>query len=286
LSDDGQFGLTVIAFIGSVFSPYYAWSGWRDPFNHCSVNVALYGPRGARWAMTERAGKAVERTAERLTIGPSQLEWSDEGLTIRIDEICAPIPRRVRGTIRLRPGPINGVVFPLDAEGRHSWRPIAPRAAVEVELERPNLRWVGEGYFDSNWGDEPLERAFRSWDWSRAHGARGTTVFYDVIQRDGEQAGLALNFGPDGAVQAVEAPPRVALPGTFWGAPRATRSETGRTPQIARTLEDAPFYNRSFLSGSRMGEPAAVIHESLCLDRFRNPLVRAMLPFRMPRVFW
>ena len=46
-SEDGQFGLTIIAFIGSVFSPYYAWSGRRDPLNHCAVNVALYGERGA-----------------------------------------------------------------------------------------------------------------------------------------------------------------------------------------------------------------------------------------------
>ena len=27
LSDDGRHGLTIIAFVGSVFSPYYAWSG-------------------------------------------------------------------------------------------------------------------------------------------------------------------------------------------------------------------------------------------------------------------
>ena len=34
LSDDGRHGLTVIAFIGSVFSPYYAWArrrGRADP---------------------------------------------------------------------------------------------------------------------------------------------------------------------------------------------------------------------------------------------------------------
>ena len=29
LSDDGQHGLTLIAFIGSVFSPFYAWSRRR-----------------------------------------------------------------------------------------------------------------------------------------------------------------------------------------------------------------------------------------------------------------
>jgi carotenoid 1,2-hydratase len=31
ISDDGRYGLTVIAFIGSVFSPYYKQSGRADP---------------------------------------------------------------------------------------------------------------------------------------------------------------------------------------------------------------------------------------------------------------
>ena len=49
LGDDGQHGLTIIAFIGSVFSPYYKLSGRSDPANHCAMNVALYG-RAARTA--------------------------------------------------------------------------------------------------------------------------------------------------------------------------------------------------------------------------------------------
>ena len=46
LSDDGRYGITLIAFIGSVFSPYYAFrrrSGRIDPLDHCALNVALYG---------------------------------------------------------------------------------------------------------------------------------------------------------------------------------------------------------------------------------------------------
>ena len=57
LSDDGESGLTIIAFIGSVFSPYYAWArrkGDAGPENHVAVNVALYGKGGKRWSMTER----------------------------------------------------------------------------------------------------------------------------------------------------------------------------------------------------------------------------------------
>ncbi|HTW27289.1 MAG TPA: carotenoid 1,2-hydratase, partial [Acetobacteraceae bacterium] len=56
ISDDRCHGLTVIAFIGSVFSPYYAWArrrGAADPHAYCAVNVLLHGP-ARRWTMTER----------------------------------------------------------------------------------------------------------------------------------------------------------------------------------------------------------------------------------------
>jgi hypothetical protein len=44
LSDCGRYGLSVIAFVGSVFSPYYHWAGRRDPDDHVCINVALYRP--------------------------------------------------------------------------------------------------------------------------------------------------------------------------------------------------------------------------------------------------
>ncbi|MEQ8516068.1 MAG: hypothetical protein RIC38_10725, partial [Chromatocurvus sp.] len=58
LSDDGRFGLTIIVFVGSVFSPYYAAArrrGPTDPGNHCAINAVLYNPGGRKvWALTER----------------------------------------------------------------------------------------------------------------------------------------------------------------------------------------------------------------------------------------
>jgi carotenoid 1,2-hydratase len=50
-------------------------------------------------------------------------------------------------------------------------------------------------------------------------------------------------------------------------------------------LEDTPFYARDLLHGYYDGEPADIVHESLSLNRLRSPVVRAMLPFRMPRAF-
>ena len=85
MSDDGEHGLTVIAFLGSVFSPYYAWArgrGVAKPEDHVALNVALYGPR-ARWAMTERGAGSLVRDADHLVIGPSGLAWDGTTLTIR-----------------------------------------------------------------------------------------------------------------------------------------------------------------------------------------------------------
>jgi carotenoid 1,2-hydratase len=286
ISDDGRQGLTIIAFVGSVFSPYYAWSGWADPNHHCAVNVALYGMGKNHWAMTERGRKALHREADVLSIGRSSLVWRDGALTLTFDEVTAPVPSRLRGTVRLHPSTLLGQDYALDADARHIWRPIAPRSRVEVSLDNPAGAWRGNGYFDTNAGDEPLDRAFSAWDWSRAHRPRDTLLFYDVTRRGGESANLALRIGAGGEIEPVEAPPRRPLPSTLWRMPRIVRGDAGETLKVRRTLEDTPFYTRSILDGAYAGEPAEIMHESLSLNRLRSPIVRAMLPFRMPRVFW
>jgi len=290
LSPDRRFGLTVIAFVGSVFSPYYAWSGRGAPENHCALNVALYGPGGATaWAMTERGARALHRDAGALAIGPSALSWDGEGLTIRVEEISAPAPpspsllQPVRGVVRVRPADVNREAFTLDAAERHVWRPIAPRADVEVAFDDPSVAWRGEGYFDTNEGVEPLEEAFADWDWSRAHLRRDTAVLYDLRRRDGSDLSLALRFDAAGRARPVEPPPRIALPSTVWRVARRSRADAGAPVAVRGTWEDTPFYARSEIDTRLFGEPARAVHESLSLSRLRSPWVRALLPFRMPR---
>jgi carotenoid 1,2-hydratase len=74
------------------------------------------------------------------------------------------------------------------------------------------------------------------------------------------------------------------LPPTLWGIARATRAEAGNPAPVIQTLEDTPFYARSMLSTRLFGEAVTAVHESLDLDRFRTAWVRALLPFRMPRM--
>jgi carotenoid 1,2-hydratase len=283
-SDDGKNGLTIIAFVGSVFSPYYKWArrkGDADPQEHCSINVALYGsPR--RWTMTERNASKINRTQDTYTIGPSVLQWRNSELVIDINEIGAPLPQRLRGRVTVTPSRLFDQSFHLDGEGRHRWRPIAPHAHVKVDMENPRLNWSGDGYFDHNNGDEPLEAGFHDWDWSRTHQGRDTIIKYEARTRRGDGCDLSLRLASDGSIKTIPPGIACALPRTsIWRVPRKTRSEPGA--KILKTLEDTPFYARSIIETPHGGEHLTGFHESLDLGRFSNPVVQAMLPFRMPR---
>ena len=210
LSDDGENGITIIAFIGSVFSPYYAFArrrGPADPLNYCAINVAVYRRGGNRWAMTERPRSAVRRSADMFTVGPSGLSWDGNALTIHIDEISVPIPGRIRGTVRVVPTAITAQKFTLHEDGQHLWWPIAPCARVQVTLDHPHLRWQGDGYFDMNRGDAPLEQGFTDWQWARGAMRDGTVILYEARRRDGIQIDLAMSFDPRGQMLAFEPPP-------------------------------------------------------------------------------
>ena len=272
--------MTIIAFVGSAFSPYYAWRGRRDPEDHCAINIALYG-QAKRWAMTERGRQALRRSPEAFTLGRSALAWDGAGLDMAIDEICAPWPRRLKGRVRLDCDSLNIKTFQLERQGGHLWRPIAPLARVSVEMKEPSLSWRGFGYFDSNRGDEPLERAFRSWTWSRARLKDSARVFYEAERRRDAPLSLSLAFAADGAAREIEAPARVKLPSSRWRVARTTRSDAAA--RLMTSLEDGPFYARARIGHQLGGEDAASVHETLDLDRFASPIVKAMLPFRMPR---
>lgn len=236
--------------------------------------------------MTERSRRHLQRSARELVIGPSRVRWDGRSLVIDLDELGVPIPRRVRGRVRVWPHGLCAFNTALDAAGRHRWGPIAPCARVEVELEHPRVQWSGAAYLDSNEGDEPIHTPFAEWDWSRAGLRDGSTaVIYDVRAKQGADRVIARRFRPDGGSEAFEPPPRQRLPGSFWRLPRTMRSDAGAAPaRVAQTLEDTPFYVRSVLDASLLGERVTSVHETLSVPRVVSRSTRFMLPWRMPRV--
>ena len=288
LSDDGRHGLTIIAFIGSVFSPYYArararsrW-GLADPLEHCAINVALYGPGADAWVLSEYGPAEVERSADRLRVGGSSVAWEGDCLVVRFDERTAVFGQRVAGVVRLYPSALPAAPVQIDRRGRHTWWGVAPHARVEAELTHPALRLRGSGYHDANFGDEPLEAAFLDWSWSRASLGEHATVLYDARRVDGSELRLGRMFHSDGRVEELAAPRRALLGRTRWLLPRSTRTDGGDA-RVLRTLEDTPFYARSELQSSLAGARMVGVHESLSLERFASPMVQTMLPFRIRR---
>jgi carotenoid 1,2-hydratase len=288
-SEDGQHALTIIAFVGSVFSPYYAAArrrGPADPDEFCALNVAFYENTRHYWVMTERPGHKVSRDATQFVLGPSALTWRGDHLEIAVREMTVPIPSRLRGTIRLYPGAVTGARFTLDPNNRHQWWPIAPASRIEVEMGKPALSWRGQAYFDSNAGDEPLSAAFRRWDWSRALAppGQGVDILYDVEAKGGTTAPLVLHVSPDGQIEQRQSSlGRQAMKPGLWGVARSSLADPGGRAKILRTLEDSPFYTRSLISTQLHGKPVEAMHESLSLDRFDQRWVQILLPFRMPR---
>jgi carotenoid 1,2-hydratase len=287
LSDCGQHGLTLIAMLGCVFSPYYARARRRGPtaaLEHSALNVALYRGDGRRWAMTERGAAAVQRERHALQIGPSSLHWSSDSLEIAIDETTAPWPRTLRGKIRVLPTALTAQSWALDPAGRHLWWPIAVRARIEVQLSQPQLTWQGSAYFDANQGVVPLEHDFDRWSWSRAHRRDDAIVFYDTVSRNGEPAAeLALRFDQVGRAEPFWAPPKAKVKRTGWGIERPTRCDAGLQPRLIETLESAPFYARSLLETTITGSRMQAFHESVSLSRFTSRWVQTLLPVRLPR---
>jgi carotenoid 1,2-hydratase len=290
MSDCGRFGVVMIAFVGSVFSPWHHWAGRRDPEDHVAINVALYSVHGNRWAMTERGRSNLQREAHSFRVGPSAVTWQAGRLVVRFDETALPwpganlLPRRMRGTITLAPTTDNRQVHVLDPSGRHHWQPVAPLGRIAVEIEgRDGPGWEGEGYSDANWGDEPLEAGFRRWDWSRGVGSKGAVILYDADCTDGSHRLIGLRFGTDGSTRSFDPPPRSRISRARYGIVLNTRCDEGSEPKLIRMLEDGPFYTRAMIETTVRGERLRMMHESYSGTRFSSPFVKLMLPLRMPR---
>ncbi|MEM7719479.1 MAG: carotenoid 1,2-hydratase [Pseudomonadota bacterium] len=283
MSDDGTRAISVIAFIGSVFSPWYRWSGRKDPHEHVCINVATYGP-GGRFTMTDRGRPALRQTSNSFTVGPSSLHWDGQALTIDVNEIGAvPLVTRVRGKITLRPTAITNVEVALTEDDAHIWRPFAPVSQIDVDLEAPGWQWSGHGYFDANFGTRALEADFDTWTWGRYPTASGATCFYDANRRDGTALATGLSFDADGAVTEAGLPPKVRLRRSLWAVDRETRAEEGYQPHQTMAMLEAPFYSRSMVRTRLNGAETVGVHEALDLRRFRSNLLMPMIAVRVPR---
>ena len=277
----------IIGFIGSVFSPRYFRArrdGAGDPYDHCALNFALYGGNLDRWIFTEYDRTESHCSNRALGLGRNRIEYADNSLICHIDDLTAPLPSRVRGTVRLDCTRAADLPVQLLPEREHWWRVIVPRGGISVDLEQPKLSWRGQGYFDSNIGNEPLEAAFQNWSWLRATtSAHRTLVIYRLRPACGAEVIHSLEFTPEGSCDHFLPPPAISLPKSSWGIPRQVATEHAVGARVRSTLENGPFYARSVVEAQLHGETVEAMHECVSLARFQSSWVRSLLPFRMRR---
>ncbi|WP_223421462.1 carotenoid 1,2-hydratase [Tateyamaria pelophila] len=273
----------MIGFIGSVFSPWYRWSGRKNPQNHVCINVATYGP-GGRFTMTDRGQSALRQSETKFEVGPSSMRWENDQLIIDINEMSSPpLINRIKGQIRVTPSALTRVELALTDDGAHIWRPFAPRSHIEVDIDRPGWQWSGEGYFDANFGTRALEEDFSYWTWGRYPTANGATCFYDATRRDGSELAAAFSFDAKGTGKSIPLPPKAPMRRSLWAVKRETRGDPGKPARQVQSMLDAPFYSRSAVETTLNGETVTGVHEALDLTRFRSALLKPMLAVRVPR---
>ncbi|MBT5001516.1 MAG: carotenoid 1,2-hydratase [Tateyamaria sp.] len=272
-----------MGFIGSVFSPWYRWSGRKNPQNHVCINVATYG-QGGRFTMTDRGKSALKQSETKFEVGPSSMRWENKQLIIDINEVSSPpLINRIKGQIRVTPSAITNVELPLTKDGAHIWRPFAPISHISVNIDRPGWQWSGDGYFDANFGTRALEEDFSYWTWGRYPTTQGATCFYDATRLDGTELASGFNFDINGNAEVIALPPKTSMKRSLWAVRRETRSDQGTSAQQVQNMLDAPFYSRSAVKTTLNGETVVGIHEALDLTRFRSRILKPILAFRVPR---
>ena len=286
ISNDGNRAISIIGFIGSVFSPWYYWSKRKDPQNHVCINVAMYG-KGWRWTMTERGKQKLKRTQNMLKVGPSSFNWNKDHLIINFDEYSIPHFDNVKGTVKIIPKFISEIECNLLSDNSHVWRPFSPISKIEVDINKPGWQWEGHGYFDANFGSSALEKDFSYWTWGRFPTDKGSYTFYDAIPRKEKNVNIALLFKNNGGIDKILNPPDKAnLSRSLWLVKRETRSDINFKPKQIKHMLDTPFYTRAGVQTSIFGEKSIGVHEALDLNRFSSPFLKPMLAVKAPRYNW
>ena len=270
LSDDGEWALACVWFLGNPFSPYYrlaALGEQADPADHNALFFALYRHgRLHAYHFTRFPINEVD-TADRLPgvlrLGPNRLGWlpGGGGWLAVTDENANR--RRLDAELRFDFPPL--VASPGaggDAGETHFWLPAAPACRVSGEIrlrEAQNagaevIRFSGQGYHDHNWGRLPFDADIRDWYWARAALGEGRAVVLYHVRYHRPRAPVShLLFFEGGCLMRYAPKAKVRLSRRCvngFGTAYATRltADDGDTRVVFRLgdrLDSAPFYVRA-----------------------------------------
>ena len=278
VSDDGQWALTCIWFLGNPFSPYYRLSAQKrgaNPFTHNALFFALYryGQLHA-YHFTRFAPALIHADETRpaaLQFGPNVLSSEPGYYDLRLSDENAN-GRRLRAFLSFQSPPITvrGAENDLSPDD-HCWLPAAPACRVRAEIALREVRnagqeritFTGQGYHDHNWGTLPFATQIRDWYWARLSlGGGRAFIVYHVDYHEGPPVSHLLHFDR-GQLVFHDAQAQIELRrrrrngfGTAYATElMAVGGGLSATLRLGRRLDSAPFYVRTLCEGEvREGE--------------------------------
>ena len=274
LSEDGQWALTCIWFLGNPFSPYYRQASLgqsASPFAQNALFFALYqhGKLHAyhftRFPQSQiEAGETVPLC---LCFGPNSLTMPGDGqwhLTLADENANG---RTVGASLTFTGPPLPAephASAPLDSG--HFWLPAAPfcRVQGQIDLRAPQnsdpeiILFTGAGYHDHNWGRLPFDAAIRDWYWARAALAgERSVILYHVRLHQGPAVSHLLLFEKGRLLrydaQAKVAPARPVWNGfgtQYYSALEASGADWKAEFHFGTRLDSAPFYVRALCAAT------------------------------------
>ncbi len=272
LSEDGDWALSCIWFLGNPFSPYYraaALGQSTHPFEQNAVYFALYRYGKLHAYHFARFSESDAHAAESLPLclrfGPNCLAVTDPGrwqLDLADENANG---RRLAARLTFTAPLLAAEAFQetsLDSE--HSWLPIAPfcRVSAFIELREPHnpgcekINFTGTGYHDHNWGRLPFDAAIRDWYWARAAlGGERSVILYHVQPHRGRPVSHLLLFEQGRLVQHdSQAKVQLSWPilngfGTRYSSRLTVTSGDYEVRfRFTTRLDSAPFYIRALCS--------------------------------------
>ena len=266
LSDDGRHGLTVIAFVGSVFSPYYALVRPRRPAEPLRRQRGALRP--ARSLGDDRAGPRRRRPLREpvFAVGPSSLDWDGQALTIpgrrdRGSAAGAAARHDPAGADRAHGAQLRRSTPPGAATtGGRSLR----RGACPCGWKRPDLAWDGTATLTPTRGARIRWRpGFADLDLvagapAGGPGPRpggGDPLRAAAARRQRPRTRAPGSTGRAGSTHSIRHRRR-SCPATFWRVPRTTPVDWC-CPGGRRPWRIAPFYARSVVEQRLFGQTVA-----------------------------
>lgn len=273
LSEDGEWALTTIWFLGNPFSPYYRESCLgraANPYAHNALFFALY-KQGVLYAyhFTRFPQNQVQADPVRpacLRFGPNALDWDGQTYHLKIADENAN-RRCLAADLQFDAAPLVPADMPLgDARDTHCWLPAAPACRVRGQItlrEQANagahrLHFQGLGYHDHNWGTLPFDTAIKDWYWGRVSlGTDKALLVYHVRYRTAPPVSHLLRF-EGGRLTLHDPAAHVVLKRTRMNGflmPYATHLavQSGNVSAVfhlGARLDSAPFYARTLCTAS------------------------------------